>query len=95
MTSFKSDNRALFVSQSELVDPSVVPFSPTWTVGFDCHFWSNELQKWLPDSASFELGEIVQKWIDANASKRMVMFSSGEVICEDETDATLLFMRFH
>jgi hypothetical protein len=87
--------RALGISKDGLFDPSCVPFAPAWTVGFSARFFSftNDAPYGANDPSTITY-KAVEAWRDANAGARMEVLGSGEVICEDETDANLLFLAF-
>ena len=85
--------RAISVTEGDLFDPSIVPFSPTWTVGFNSRFFAMDPENEVQDDA-FKTGEAVIAWKEQNASQRMEVYGSGEVICENETDAMMLFLAF-
>jgi hypothetical protein len=87
--------RALGISKDGLFNPSIVPFAPCWTVCFNSRFRSfssdEEYENTDPSAITYKR---VLEWRDEHASGVMVVMGSGEVLCEDETDATLLLLAF-
>lgn len=84
----------LRVAASDLINPSLVGFSPSWTVCFNSAFQSSSDGTWMIDNAAYETWKEVREWCAENGSGRMMVFMSGEVVCENEADANLLFLRF-
>ncbi len=85
---------AIGVWKDDLVHPDSVPFNPSWSVIFNSAFGDLKFEKYHDDSGEFETSQRVKKWAADNAAKRVLVYRGGEVICEDETDANLLFLTF-
>jgi hypothetical protein len=83
--------RALRLVKDNLFDPDCVPFNPSWTVGFNSGFPSEPIT--VDGCTAYETGVAVRVWVEEHANQRVVV-GNGEVICEDETDATLLYVAF-
>lgn len=85
---------AIGVWKDDLVDPSSVPFNPSWSIIFNSAFGDLNFKRYSDDKGEFETSQRVKKWAIDNAAKRVLVYRGGEVICEDETDANLLFLAF-